>query len=161
MKYQIKKKTKLSMLAALLCATLLIVSIFLPYITVEEDFAEIMEAANQDSSLSLMEFAQVYLEQNDNTFLIITAILAGLAVLAALLAVCRLPLGVLLFGILDAAWAVVIYMVFSNAGNGYQLAIASVLIFAACGGMVVSSIWMLIAKCIAKSTARKQTVYNV
>ena len=156
MKNRIKKNTQKPMLAILMCAVLLIISIFLPYMTAEEDFKEILEAAEQDTSLSLLDFAQTYLEQNDNTLAIIVGILAGLTVFAALLAVCRKPLGVLIFGLLDTAWVVMIHMAFSDAGYGYKLAIANKLIFVTCGGIVVSAIWMLVAKIKAKKDAKRE-----
>lgn len=156
MKNQIKKNTQKPMMAILMCTLLLIVSIFLPYMTAEADFIEILEAAEQDTSLSLLDFSQIYLEEDENTLVIIVGILAGLAMLAALLAVWRKPFGVLIFGILDTAWAVIIHMVFSDGVYTYKYAIANRLIFVACSGLLVSAIWMLVVKIKVKHSLKRK-----
>lgn len=146
MKTKIKKNTKTPMLAALLCVLLLIGSIFLPYMTVEEDFKELAEAMEQDYSLSLYDFAVTYLEQNETAFPTVLGILVGLIVLTALFAIFRKPVLMMLFDVLTAGLAVLIHMIFADSNRYYSMSIADPLIFAACAGLLICSIWMLCAK---------------
>ena len=155
MKNRIKKNTKTPMLAALLCVALLIVSIFLPYMTAEEDYREVVEAMEQDASLSLMDFAKIYKEQNEDSLTKILGILTGLGLISSLFAVCRKPILVMLMDILTTAWAVMIRMVFSDSAYGYEFGIGSTLIFVACAGLMVSAIWMLVATIKAKKAAKR------
>ena len=155
MKNRIKKNTKTPMLAALLCVVLLIVSIFLPYMTAEAEYRELVAAMEQDTSLSLMDFAKIYKEQNEDYLVKILGILAGLGLLSALFAVCRKPILVMLTDILTTAWAVMIRMVFSGSAYGYEFGIGSAMIFVACAGVMVSAIWMLVAKIKTKKAAKR------
>lgn len=152
MKNRIKKNTKTPMLVALMCVVLLIVSIFLPYMTAEADYREVVEAMEQDTSLSLMDFAKIYKEQNEDSIAKALGILAGLGVLSALFAVCRKPILVMLVDILTTAWAVLIRLLFSDSAYGYEFGIGSTLIFVACAGLMVSAIWMLVVKTKTKRT---------
>lgn len=155
MKNRIKKNTKTPMLAALLCVALLIVSIFLPYMTAEADYREVVEAMEQDTSLSLMDFAKIYKERNEDSFAKILGILTGLGLTSALFAVCRKPILVMIMDILTTAWAVMIRMIFSDSAYGYEFGIGSAVIFVACAGLMVSAIWMLVAKTKTKKAARR------
>lgn len=153
MKTKIKKNTKTPMLAALLCVLLLIVSMFLPYMTVEEDFRELAEAMEQDPSLSLYDFAVTYLEQNEPAFPTVLGILMGLTVLAALFAIFRKPVLVMLFDIMTTGLAVLIHAIFAQSTRGYAMSIADPLIFTACAGLLISAVWMLAAKVKTKKKA--------
>lgn len=155
MKNRIKKNTKTPMLAALLCVALLIVSIFLPYMTAEEDYREMVEAMEHDTSLSLRDFAKIYKGQNEDSFTKIVGILSSLGVISAIFAVCRKPIMVMLMDILTTAWAVMIRMLFSDSAYGYEFGIGGTLIFVACIGIMVSAIWMLVAKIKTKKAAKR------
>lgn len=155
MKNRIKKNTKTTMLATLLCVVLLIVSIFLPYMTAEADYREVVEAMEQDDSLSLMDFAKIYKERNEDSFTKIVGILSGLGVISAIFAVCRKPIMVMLMDIMTTAWVVMIRMLFSDSAYGYEFGIGGTLIFAACIGIMVSAIWMLVAKIKTKKAAKR------
>lgn len=146
MKNRIKKNTRIPMLAVLLCVALLILSVFLPYVKAEAEYVEVLEAMEQDTSLSLYDLAQVYLEQNDSSLVKILAILGGLAVLTALFAFSRKPALVMIFDILATAWSVLIRLVFSNGTFGYAMSIGSWLCFVACAGLFASAVWMLTIK---------------
>ena len=146
------------MVAILLCAALLIISIFLPYVKAEADYVEILEAMEQDTSLSLCDLAQVYLEQNESSLAKILMILGGLAVLTALFAYLRKPVLVMIFDILAAGWSVLIRLVFSNGSYGYTLSIGSWLCFVACAGLFAAAIWMPAAK--KKTMKRVRTRAN-
>lgn len=154
MKNRIKKNTKTPMLAALLCAALLILSIFLPYVKAEAEYVEILEAMEQDTSLSLHDLAQVYLEQNDSSLVKILVILGGLAALTALCAFFRKPALVMIFDVLATAWSIMIRLVFSNGTYGYAMSIGSWLCFVACAGLFASAVWMLAVKNKTKKRSR-------
>ena len=157
MKNRIKKNTKTPMMAALLCAALLILSVFLPYVKAEAEYVEILEAMEQETSLSLYDLAQVYLEQNDSSLVKILAILGSLTVLAALFAFMRKPALVMIFDILATAWSVLIRLVFSNGTYGYAMSIGSWLCFVACAGLFASAVWMLVIKNTTKKNYRART----
>lgn len=155
MKNRIKKNTKTPMLAALLCVALLIVSIFLPYMTAEADYRELVEAMEQDASFSLIDFAKIYKERNEDYFVKIIGILVGLGVISAVFAVCRKPILVMFMDILTTAWTVMICLIFSDCAHGYKFGIGRTMIFVACAGLLISAIWMLAAKNKAKKAAKR------
>ena len=159
MKKRIKKNTKKPMMAAVLCAVLLILSIFLPYMKAEKEYVEILEAMEQNTSFSLCNLAQIYQQQNDSSMVKILVILGGLAVLTALFAYLRKPVLVMIFDILATVWTVLIRLVFSNGHFGYVFSIGSWLCFAACAGLFVAAIRMLTIK--TKTMKRVRTRENV
>ena len=158
MKRRIKKNTKAPMLAALLCAALLIVSIFLPYFTAKAEYVEFLEAMEQDTSLSLYDFAVLYLEDNNDALAKVLGILGGLTALATVFAYFRKPVLVMVFDVLATGLAVIIRMIFSGSNYAYVFSIGSWLCFVAFAGMLASAIWMLVVKSQTKKkfAARKQ-----
>ena len=147
---RMKRMTKVPMLAALMCIALLIVSLFLPYMRVAEELAEVAEAMEMDASPSLYGFAMTYLERGVNAVALLLGIMGGLAALAALLTALRKPVGLILLTLPIAAEATLMHMIFSGDMAAYEWAIGDRLIFAACGGMLISGIWMAVKKSAAK-----------
>ena len=153
MKTLIRQKTQLPMIVALICAGLLIGSIFLPYVTAAEDYREWMEATGQKTTLSLFDFASMFLEEGEMAFPVILAILGGLTAIAVLLAIFRKPIGMMIFDMLAAGLVTVIHLIFASEGNlagGYfNWAVGNTLMFAACALFLVCAVWMLVCKRIA------------
>lgn len=142
MKNRIRKNTKKPMLAALLCVALMMLSLFLPYVTAEEEYREMLEVIEQDPSLSLYDLAASDLDNNDASMVKILAIFTGLAVIAAVTAYYRKPLLLLTASLLTTAWSVMIHLIFSSGVRGYVMSIGNRLIFAACAGLLISAVWM-------------------
>ena len=148
---RMKRMTKAPMVAALMCVALLITSLFLPYMQVTGEYAELAEAMEMDTSISLYSMATEYMDDGENSVMILLGILGGMAALAALLAFLRKPVGVILLSLPITAEATLIWLIFSaNMTAAYERGIAGILIFAACGGMLISGIWMAVKKSAAK-----------
>ena len=155
---RIERMTKTPMVAALMCVALLIASLFLPYMCVTEAFAELAEAMEMDTSVSLYSMATQYMDEGEDSMMTLLGILGGMAALAALLAFLRKPVGLILLSLPITAEATLIWMLFSaNMTVAYERGIASILIFAACGGMLISGIWMAVKKSAAKKTRPVQS----
>ena len=151
MKKQINQKTLLPMLAALLCIILLIASIFLPYFTAMDEYKELLEATKQEFEISLYDISQIYLDEGIDALFSIVCAYVVCNLMAAVFAICRKPVLVLIFDILNAAQMTLTYIIFTTDSMPfYNLGISSTLIFAGCAGLFVSAIWMMIAKACAK-----------
>ena len=157
MKKQIRKITRIPMLTALLCVVLLVSCIFLPYVTAEPEYVELLEAMEQDTSVSLYDFGQIYLEENETALMKVVAILGVFCVMSALCALFRTPILVMVFDILATAVFVLNYLIYSDSIRGYVLGIASWLSFVAGAGLFVSAIWMLVAINKTKKNAQTRT----
>lgn len=153
MKQQINQKTTVSMFVVLVCAALLIVSTFLPYLTAFDEYKEMLEFAEQPSVLSLFDFFAIAMEDSKSAATVV-GILAGLSLLAALFAMLRLPGGAMVFDILVTAVTVLIHVIFTSDDilTFYAFSIGHTLMFVACAGLLVGTIWMIVAKSQAKKS---------
>ena len=160
-KKQIKQKTALPMVAALVCIALFIASMFLPYLVATAEYRGFMEAMQLGDNISLADYAQVYLDEGDNSVATVLGTMAGLAAVAALFAIVRIPVGVMVFDILATAVAGLVHFIFTSNGSldsGYFTpGVGSWLIFVAGAGALASAIWMLAAKIKAKKSAAAET----
>lgn len=96
MKARIKKETKLPMLVAMVCIVVLIASVFLPYFALNSDFQELADAMGGVPT-SLYDFALSLNEQGTPALLLLLGIYGVSLLLAALLALLRKPIGVMVF----------------------------------------------------------------
>lgn len=153
MKNQINQKTFVPMIAVLVCAVLLIVSTFLPYFTAVDEYKEMLELAEQKPTLSLLDFFKVLLEDSSAATTVV-GILAGLSIFAALFAILRLPAGTMAFDILATAATVLLHLAFASDDilAYYAFGIGHALMFVACVGLLVGTVWMMVAKSQAKKT---------
>ena len=146
---RMKRMTKTPMVAALMCIALLITSLFLPYMQVTEEFVELAEAMEMETAPSLYDFALMELERGVNAVALLLGIMGGLAALVALLTWLRKPIGAILLTLPIIAEATLMHLIFAGE-RAYEWAIADSLIFVACGGIVISGIWMAVKKSAAK-----------
>ena len=133
MKARIKKETKLPMLVAMVCIVVLIASVFLPYFALNSDFQELADAMGGVPT-SLYDFALSLNEQGTPALLLLLGIYGVSLLLAALLALLRKPIGVMVFDLPPMGVATLTHMIFANDGTMdsgmYTWGIADKLIFA-------------------------------
>ena len=152
MKKQINQKTSMPMFAVLACAILLIVSMFLPYLTAFDELKEMLEQVDQ-ATLSLRDFFALLLEDSSAATTVV-GIVTGLSVFAALFAVLRMPIGAMIFDILATAVTVLLHFAFTTDDvlAYYTFGIGHTLMFVACAGLLVGTIWMMVTKSQAKKS---------
>ena len=152
MKEQMKQKTTAPMFAVLVCAILLIASMFLPYITAIDAYKEMLEFAEQESALSLLGLFE-YLTEDTKAATTVQGILAGLSVFTALFAILRLPVGAMIFDVLVTAATVLLHWLFKTDDyilQYWKFGIGHTLMFVACAGLLTGTIWMMVTKAKAK-----------
>ena len=144
---RINRNTKAPMIAVIMSSILLIAAMFMPYLTAMEEFKELLELADQMHVISLLDFFNMVLDSASGTFTVL-GILAGLAIFATVFAILRKPVGSLVFGILETAATVLLHMtfVYDKMMNYYNFGIGNRLMFVACAGLLISTIWMIVCK---------------
>ena len=148
---RMKRMTKAPMVAALMSVALLIAALFLPYMQVTGEYAELAEAMELDTSISLYSMATECMAEGENSVMGLLGVLSGMAALAGLLAFLRKPVGVILLSLPITAESTMLWLLFSsNMTSAYERGIAGTLSFLACGGMLISGIWMAVKKSAAK-----------
>lgn len=176
----IEKKTApkgllIPFLITLLSALLLVSTIFMPYASATDTFAERIDkmpdtivdtklnmTAEDMRHISMFEYAQAYININDVyavgiVYVVFVAMIGAFALLTLLFALLKKPIPVIIFSVLALGTFLIQNWDYSDRGvvpgNNYDWGIAYYLFFAAFVLILGGAVWMLVCKIKAKKEA--------
>ena len=138
----LNKKLKKSWIITIVCAALMIIAIWLPYITFTEEAGRIYSDIEGSESFSLVKMGGV-----DSDLQKIVMIYLGLAVVALIMGILKKAIGAIIFSVVGMGWLTLLNMTTSSADMTYaKFGLANYVIYIAGVGVIVGAIMMIKAK---------------
>ena len=170
----LKQKLKVPFLVTLIATVVLLLSVFLPYLSANKVYAEQLDAFGSEEAypgsgitakdlkdISLMEFAsianaldEIYSSSPLEGVAIVVYAIAALSAVAAVFAYFKKPIAVIIFTLLAYGATAIIELGITESGalntKVYDFGIAHALVPLAVLASIVGSIWMIVVKSKAK-----------